>query len=372
MKNILMVAGTAILAGGERNLLEISYAALEEGYEVGLVAPGEGRLTREMRNLGCPTWSVAMPKLLNPLSLLRMRRIFGEVGCDIIHAHGHLASLYARTSAPGRKGAKVVYTLHGVHYPHYNNALKAKLFIRGEKLLRPSTDFFICVCEHDKLTAMDLGIIEEGRASVIYNGVAPPGDARPEATEALRKNFGLGDAIVLHIGRFMPEKDHHTLIESIPLVLENHPRAAFLLAGAGRLLEREKAHAARLGIPEDHLKFLGEIEDLDALYAASDIFVLPSLWEGFPYTVLDAMRAGVAVVATEVGGIPEAITSGKEGFLVEPENPVALADAVNHLLEHPQERAEMGYRGRRKVENFSLEKMCSDMLQVYELLLGQG
>ena len=374
-KSILMVAGTYVIAGGERNLLDLAAAALDDDHEVGVIAPPADdrartgdELQSAVRSLGCKVWEVPMPSLPRPGSIRRIRDIIEEGDYEIVHAHGHLAGMYARMASKRLEIPKTVYTLHGVHYPHYRNPLKSKAFIAGERSLKSSTDRFICVCRYDFDTARELGIIEPDRTAVIHNGVRATSSADRARAAELKKRYDRGGGIVLHAGRFMPQKDHHTLIESLPPVLKEHPATTFLLAGSGRLLDKEKAHAADLGIPREALLFLGESTEMDELMAACDFLVLSSLWEGFPYVVLEAMREGKAVVSTRVGGVPEAIEDGVNGLLVEAGSPSALARAVNHLFDHPEETAAMGRRGLERVKDFSLEAMARKTLEIYESL----
>ncbi len=371
-KSVLMVAGTPTLTGGERNLLDLAAAARDDGWRVGLIAPGEGKLTREMRSLGLPVWHASMPRVPNPVSILGMRGIFRREAFHIIHAHGHFAGLHARLAALGLGGMKTVYTLNGIHYPHYRNPVKRKAFILGEKVLKPFTDLFICVCESDVETGGRLGIIDPARTAMIHNGVKVSVEVDGARVAQLRSQYGRGGGLILHVGRFMYQKDHHTLIESVPAVLRTHPQATFLLAGGGELMEKEKRHAESLGIPAHSLIFMGESDEVDALMAACDFLVLPSLWEGLPYVALEAMRAGKAVIATGTGGTPEAVVHGENGLLIEARDPHALAAAVIRLLDNPGEAAAMGRRGHENIRRFDLDKTTRQTLEAYQRIMRHG
>jgi len=372
MKSVLMVAGTSSLAGGERNMLDLAEAAREAGWRVEVSMPGEGRLAEKTRAMGLPQWFVPMPRIPHPLSVLTLRRIIKQGGFPIIHAHGHFAGLHARLAAMGLEGVKTVYTLNGIHYPHYRSRLKKNLFIQGEKALKRFTDLFICVCDHDVDMGTRLGIIDPARTAMIYNGVEVEVEVDESRVAQLRRRYDRGGGIVLHVGRFMYQKDHHTLIEAVPSVLREHPDATFLLAGGGELMERERRHAESLCIPGEALVFLGESDEVDELMAACDFLVLPSLWEGLPYVALEAMRAGKAVIATPTGGTPEAVAHGENGLIIEARDPGALASAVNRLLDHPDEAAAMGRRGRELVERFDLHEITARTLAHYEELLEAG
>lgn len=372
MRSVLMVAGTPTLAGGERNLLDLAEAARQAGWKVGAAVPGEGKLAGRLRALGLPVWQVPMPRIPHPLSLRRIRNVLKQGAFHIVHAHGHFAGLHARLAALGCQGLKTVYTLHGIHYPHYPSRLKREAFIIGERILKPFTDLFICVCKHDVEAGTRLGIIDPRKTVMIPNGVRLEVEVDASRIRELRFLYDRGGGLVLHVGRFMYQKDHHTLIESVPAVLRVHPRVTFILAGGGELMEREKRHAESLGIPRDALVFLGESDEVDELIAACDFLVLPSLWEGLPYVVLEAMRSGKAVIATGTGGTPEVVLHGKNGLIIEPRNAKALATAVNRLLDHPHEAAAMGRRGRELVKRFELGKTTRQALEAYACLLGGG
>ena len=193
--NVLMVAGTPILAGGERNLLDLATYAEERGFAVGLIAPGEGKLPERMRAMGCPVWDVTMTKAPSPVSIIKLRKIIVKEGFTTIHAHGHLAGLYARSAAVGLKNVRTIYTLHGIHYPHYGNSLKRAAYIAGDKALKRLTGHFICVCRFDLETGKRLGIVDPDRTSVIYNGIGPLLDIDPSRVAGLRSGMtGVGES----------------------------------------------------------------------------------------------------------------------------------------------------------------------------------
>ena len=114
-----------------------------------------------------------MPKLPDPRSIFKIRKILEAEDFDIVHAHGHLAGLYARVAALGLRDTRTVYTLHGIHYPHYRNPLKRTAFVMGERILKRSTDRFICVCRSDLETGRAIRIVDPDRTDVIYNGIDP-------------------------------------------------------------------------------------------------------------------------------------------------------------------------------------------------------
>lgn len=203
----------------------------------------------------------------------------------------------------------------------------------------------------------------KAHVSVVYNPVVLEAPTACEARDA---------AMLLVLGRLGKGKGTYDLLEAIVILAERFPRLQVLLGGDGEL-ESIRSRAAALGIA-DKVRLLGWVrgDDKRALLARASLYVLPSYHEGLPMSVLEAMAAGLPVVATPVGGIPEAVCDGVEGFLVQPGDVVALADRVGRLLADADLRQRMGEAGRRKVEQlFAVEKIVPQISAIYaELRAG--
>ena len=212
--------------------------------------------------------------------------------------------------------------------------------------------------------------IPSQKVVVISNGVAP---ATPILKEEARKILGFsGSGILLgSVGNLRTAKGFHYLLPAFREVVQRYPEAKLLIAGVGPLKEELAIFAWQLELA-DSVFFLGWLTDLGAFYSAIDLLVMTSLWEGMPVALLEALSYGVPVVATNVSGIPEVITDGVEGFLVEPANPHHVAERIIELLEDPQRRMEMGERGKTRVEkDFSLERMASAYAELYRRLVKE-
>jgi len=195
------------------------------------------------------------------------------------------------------------------------------------------------------------------------------------SVQHLRSGLGLSvhSHVVITVARLHPQKGHRFLIEAIPAIIEKFPDTQFLFGGEGELQESLHNYVKRLGI-ESHVHFLGMRQDIPELLALSDLFVLPSLWEGLPNAVLEAMAMGTPVVATAVDGCPEVIHDGQTGLLVPPGNSEALSQAICCLLGNPKLRLQLAHAAQSLViENYSEEKNISAFEQLYtQLVLGKA
>jgi glycosyltransferase involved in cell wall biosynthesis len=232
-----------------------------------------------------------------------------------------------------------------------------------EKWLWPLADHFSCNAQALKTMMMERFPIQEDRITVIPNGVDL--DYFRPATERLP-----GDKrVVLCIARLVPEKDHETLIAAFSLVAARHPEAELWLVGDGPRRQAIRRLANRR-LPPGRLRLLPGQSDIKPLLQQSSLFVLSSIREGLPNVVLEAMAAGLPVVATDVGGLSEVVQPGETGWLVAPKDVPALSDAICHLLAHDEVRTAFGQAGRKRVEQrFSLVAMVQQNEDMFHRLL---
>jgi glycosyltransferase involved in cell wall biosynthesis len=218
--------------------------------------------------------------------------------------------------------------------------------------------------------------IPPNKIRVIHNGVDinkfKPATDKRKAKAAL--GFNPDDPAIVSVGRLYARKGLFTLIESMPAVFKRFPNAKFIISGKGQSDEMRKLiiHAEKLGV-KDNIVFTGYYPDkkLPKLYQAADVFAFSTFYEHHPFAVLEAMATGLPVVTTTVGGIPETIGSGKNGFLVEPFNQAQFSDRILYLLEHPGEAAEMGLKARKTVEErFDWRIVVKDAMKVYDEALS--
>ncbi len=189
--------------------------------------------------------------------------------------------------------------------------------------------------------------------------------------KAVRKKLGMGHApFILYTGRFMPIKNVSLLIKAVRFVVDQFPKAKLVLVGDGPLEGKLRDEVRKLGL-ENNVVFVGHAASgIESYYAAADVFCMPSLYDNYPNSVLEAMSSGLPIVATHVGGIPLQVKDGKNGFLVESGDETKLAEKLLELLNNPSRARKMGLENRKWVnKHFSWEESAKKLKRVYERLI---
>ncbi|MFN3476458.1 MAG: glycosyltransferase [Candidatus Methylomirabilales bacterium] len=245
-------------------------------------------------------------------------------------------------------------------------------YLLAERLANRMTDLIVANSEAVKEDVIRQEKVEPAKVRVVYNGIDPSLYDVP-ADPALRAELKIPEEakIVGVVANLIHYKGHRSFLKACQTIKRKHGAVKFLLIGDGPLRGQLEELARELGLEQD-VRFLGSRHDIPELLALMDVAVLPSLEEGFPNAVLEAMAAGKPVVATRVGGVPEAVIHGETGLLVPPKDPQALADAILALLDDPPRAEEMGKAGRERVKKeFGLDRMVWEMEGLYEELLSR-
>jgi len=288
-------------------------------------------------------------------SLIKQKKI------DVIHAHNATAWFYV-TWASILTGVPIVYTEHDRSFPtplrlkyfHYFFGKYATAVIAVSKAVKKNLEKY----EHIK------------NVKVIYNGIDPDlfKPASIEEKVLKKKQLGLNknDFVLGNVGRMDYWKNQRILIEILPDLKKISPQIKLILVGGGEEEGNLKKSAIKKGAKNDVI-FLGQRSEVNQILKAFDIFVFPSLTEGLPLVVIEAMATGLPIVASYVGGIPELVVNGETGFLVSPTSKEEIKEAIIKLLNNPELRKEMGQIARKRFEaHFSLPQMVQKYIEVYE------
>jgi glycosyltransferase involved in cell wall biosynthesis len=326
---------------------------------------GRGPLAREVEADGVTVHCVnAYPGLSNPLAFTRLVSIIGSVQPTIVHTHLQAPNLYGRLAACLVRVPIVIATEHNVYTG------KARRYIAVERMLARLTSALVAVSsEVQQFLGRQLRL-PLARIQVIRNGVAAP-QPTTEGVAALTARIGAvpTQLRLATIASLTSKKGHDVLLRALALLAGRGLCVAAVFAGDGPERARLELIAADLKL-RDSVHFLGAVSNPADVLAAADVFVLPSLVEGLPLALLEAMRAGKPIVATSVGGVPEAVTSGINGLLVAPADDLALADAIATLAASPQQRAELGDQARARADrDFTEERYLGELASLYAELL---
>jgi glycosyltransferase involved in cell wall biosynthesis len=301
--------------------------------------------------------------------VLRLARFLHRERIDLVQAHQYTPFFYAAAARLLSPRPAILLTEHGRHHPDYPR-LKRKL---ANRLLLRRRDRVVAVGQavRDALVAND-GFPEK-RVGVIYNGIDLDRFTDPaEDHRSIRREMGIGDSdfAILQVARLDYLKDHATAIRSLARVLPHRPDARLVLVGEGPELGAIQALVRQHGL-EAHVRLLGLRKDVPRLLTGADLFLLTSISEGIPLTVIEAMAAGLAVVSTRVGGVPEVVAEGRSGLLAPAGDDAALAEAICRLAADPALRKEMGRQGRERSQTlFSERVMHRHYGRLYEEMLG--
>ena len=311
-----------------------------------------------------------------------------QIGFDIIHANLPLVPSFAIPTDSAKalvcavhstwKGEAIVTRQSNPKELNPNEKMMLRfnrLLRRYETKLMKQSDALIAVSRYTVGELTELYGIEEEKIHVIYNGVdINKFKPRPDRAE-LRREFGLEEEkkIVLFVGRLYHRKGLEILLRSIPPIIQEFGDVKFAISGTGfKKKEQSLRELAKQLEIEDYVTFLGYVPDekLPSLYSASDIFVLPAIYENFPFAILEAQATGLPVVSTKVGGIPEFLADKENGFLIDPGDEKQLTQRVLTLLQDPKLAEEMGRRGRKLIEEkFAWRLITSQVIDLYHKLL---
>jgi glycosyltransferase involved in cell wall biosynthesis/predicted glycoside hydrolase/deacetylase ChbG (UPF0249 family) len=289
----------------------------------------------------------------------RLRLLLREGHADVVHVHGPLVEVLVGLVA-WRMPVRIVSSVHNI-YSLYARPLARLPWRLASRRFDGVIAISRAVAEH---LERDLRLSRD-RIRIIHYGV-DPGNTR--AAPGMEEAGSDRDAVIVNVARLAVQKGQRYLVEAMPKVLASEPRARLVIVGhdTDGLAESLRDLARRVGVA-DRVTFTGFLADVSAVLRRAQVFALSSLYEGFGLVLLEAMAAGVPVVATNVGPVPEIIAHGQSGLLVPPRDPVALADAIVTVLGRPDIRATLSAGGLARVrEGFSAARMCRAVGEVWE------
>lgn len=365
------VAMGDLWAGAEVQLLSLMrYLVRLPGFEWSVILFNEGRLAEELRKL--PVSLTVIPEqTFSTIGIAyRLAKTLGKIRPDVVHTHKYKDSFIGALVAKAMGIPHVVRIVHGLPEPFKG--------LRNAKMAGyTAVDRFITGWLVDRVVAVSsdiervlIGRYGSNRVQCIHNGIDLEAIRVTTPREALRRTWQIAeDAVIIGTaGRLVPVKGHAILLEAVRILRASKPNVTLLLVGDGPLRSDLETNAKRLGL-ENAVIFTGHQDQAYDCLNLMDIFVLPSLHEGIPMVLLEALALERPVVATRVGGIPEVITHDLSGKLVHAGDADELAKSLAELIERPNTAKSLGIEGRRQVEReFSAHRMAERTAGVYRSL----
>ncbi|HPL62317.1 MAG TPA: glycosyltransferase [Syntrophales bacterium] len=360
---ILHVTHSLNIGGLERVVVDLAKEFGNRGHEVHICCLSDKEpLAAEAERAGAFVFS--LNKEPGPAFGLPLR-IAGEIRkrqVDVIHTHNAAGLIYGVTAALVSGARCIVHTEHGKEPALSQNKI-GKL---TEKFLLGKTSI-VAVSEQLREDLVREYDLPAGRIKVVLNGINAERFRRPECREKARMSMGIenGGVLIGHIARLVPLKNQKFLIAIFGELKKIHPEVRLVIAGGGPLMNELRSFAEKERLSGDVL-FLGERRDIPEILSALDLFILPSLTEGISITLLEAMAAGVPVIASRVGGNEEIIEHGRSGILISPDEPREWIEKIGILLRNQSERIRLAEAAGGTVrKRFSTSAMAEEYEHVY-------
>ncbi len=373
-KKILYVITLAKRGGAQKYVFDLAKNLDKNKYET--VVAGHGKTTDWLfANLEREKIKFHqlkhLQRAINPwhdfLAIFEIKKIIKKFQPDIIHLNSSKAGVLGALAGKKSK-AKIIYTVHGFVFNEPLNFIKKTVYLWLEKFSAIYKDNIITVSEFDRQIGIKNKIAPKEKFITIHNGIKTKGFnflTKEKAREQL--NLPEKNSIIGCVANYYPTKALERIIQAAKIITKEYKNAKFVLIGNGPEKKKLQEQIEKLGLSNNF--FLGPVSKAISFLKAFDVFVLPSVKEGLPYTILESMLAEIPIIATRVGGIDEIITNGENGFLVLSDKKTAeqIAEKTIYYLKNPQIASIFTNKAYRKLlAEFTIEKMIKKTEALYE------
>jgi glycosyltransferase involved in cell wall biosynthesis len=364
MRILYVITRSDAIGGAHVHVRDLCLALSRQGHDVAVAVGGDGPFIQELRSreIECHILP-SLVREIRPAKDLRclheLRRVIRAFCPDVVSTHSSKAGWLGRIAARSL-GVPVIFTAHGWAFTEGVSKAAGAAYRFAERLVAPLAHRIITVSDYDRELALQAGLAEPHQIISIHNGV-PDVQVRPpdRRTQEVK---------LIMVARFEEQKDHATLISALAGL--RNLRWTLQFVGDGPLKSRTEELASSHNV-RDRIEFVGSRSDVAALLASADVFLLISKWEGFPRSILEAMRAGLPVVASDVGGVRESVEPLVSGFLIPRYGVAPLAEALRALIGSADLRRSLGRNGRMRFERcFTFDRMLAKTLAQYESVVG--
>ncbi len=364
MKVVYVITRSDVMGGASIHLLDLAAGVQARGHEVTILVGGEGIVVDRAREKGLSC--LPLKYLVREISPLRDLRCYFEIkghlealAPDLVHLHSAKAGILGRFAASALN-IPAVYTAHGWAFTEGVSASSRRLYAFIEQHMARFTSQIITVSDYDRRLALDTSVGNPGLITTVHNGI-------PDAPDLIHRYDTEPHASrvrLIMVARFEQQKDHEVLVNALAGLAGLDWELE--LIGDGPNLGSIRDLVDRHGLI-DRVEFAGARNDVPQRIQRADVLLLTSRWEGLPLTILEGMRAGLPVIASDVGGVSESVDHGRTGYLVPRSGLEELQAVLKQVIASPELRREMGMAGRKRFEEeFTFELMLDRTLHVYE------
>jgi glycosyltransferase involved in cell wall biosynthesis len=364
MKIAFVITRSDDIGGAQIHVRDLSTALRAAGHDAVVVAGTNGVLADELRAHGVPYYPLGhLGREVGPLQDVRsfseLRQTLRKIRPDIISTHSTKAGFIGRIAGK-MLGIPTLFTAHGWGFTDGRPPLQAFAFWAVERTTAAWAARIITVCESDRVAAVRTRLTSSERLITIHN-------AMPDVDETLRARPGNSPARLIMVARLSHWKDQPTLLQALAGLKDLDWQLEFVGDGPLRGQLEELVQTLALA---SRVTFLGFRRDVPQRLAEAQLFLLISKWEGFPRSILEAMRAGLPVVASDVGGVKESVVDGTTGFVIPRGDALRLRECLRQLITNSDLRVTMGQAGRtRYEEKFTFDRLVERTTKVYESVL---
>lgn len=354
------------IGGAQIHVRDLSTALRAAGYDAVVLAGTNGVLADELKARGVPYYQLShLARDIGPLQDVRcfseLRETLREIQPDIISTHSTKAGFIGRIAGK-TLGIPTLFTAHGWGFTEGRPPLQALAFWAVERMTAAWTARTITVCESDRAAAVRARVTSRDRLVTIHN-------AMPDVDRTVRARPGTSPVRLVMVARLSHWKDQPTLLRALADLKDLEWHLEFV--GDGPLRGQLEELVESLGLAS-RVTFLGFRRDVPERLANAQVFLLISKWEGFPRSILEAMRAGLPVIATDVGGVQESVVDGETGYVISRGDTVRLRQCLRSLITNCELRVDMGAAGRALYEEkFTFDRLVERTTGVYESVLGR-
>ena len=367
---VLQLIDGGFLGGGQTNVLSIAKNLPKGEFSVKIAARGGGKFEEASEAGGLEFLPIELPKLLRTRYLKNLQEIYDREKFDIIHSHGGVAGFYGRILKKHNPELKCVHSIHGIHYINSSNLFRKSISKTIEQYLVQFTNRTICETHNDYLTAVKNKIAGRTNTDIIPNAINTGAFANLKRDKNLLVKLGLSENnfIIGNISRFDEQKNQKLILQAAYFLVKKYPEIRFVFVGSGKSLQQMQDLARESNLDE-FVIFTGEQSSLKEYYSIFDIFVFPTLWEGMPYVLLEAMASRLPIVCSRIPNLLEVIKPDQSALVINPYDMDDLFRKISALHQSFELREEIAQNAMIESTQYDESEIIPKIADVYREVL---